>query len=136
MNTSDERTIPALPDTAPAATPAREVVLSGPVYDGELVDEQPATPHRTIAHRFMNWWCRSRHVPAALKSRQAARQGGKDAVVWLVRCPFRFAGAVLRGLVVCVRAWRSPAVVRTDHRAGKRCWPVREPSPGRWTRKC
>jgi S-DNA-T family DNA segregation ATPase FtsK/SpoIIIE len=55
----------------------------------------------------MNWWQRSRHVPAVLKSRQAARQGGRDVVVWLVRFPFRFAGAALRGLVVCVRAWRT-----------------------------
>jgi S-DNA-T family DNA segregation ATPase FtsK/SpoIIIE len=54
----------------------------------------------------MNWWQRSRHVPAVLKSRQAARQGSKDAVEWLLRCPVRFTSAVLRGLVVCVRAWR------------------------------
>lgn len=52
--------------------------------------------------RFMNWWQRSRHVPGVLKS----RQGLKDAAAWLLRLPFRFVGAVGRGLVVSLRAWR------------------------------
>jgi S-DNA-T family DNA segregation ATPase FtsK/SpoIIIE len=84
----------------------RDVEWSGPVYDGELVDDSPAMPRRTLGYRFRGWWQRSRHVPTVLKSGQAARQGGMDALVWLLRGPFRFAGAVLRGLVVCVRAWR------------------------------
>jgi S-DNA-T family DNA segregation ATPase FtsK/SpoIIIE len=90
--------------------PAQEMVPCGPVYDGELVDDlatvSSGLPRRPAARRFMNWWQRSRHVPVALRSRQAARQGGKDALVWLLRAPFRFVGAVARGLVVGVRAWR------------------------------
>ncbi|HEY0806052.1 MAG TPA: cell division protein FtsK, partial [Pseudonocardiaceae bacterium] len=88
------------------AAPTRDVVWSGPVYDGELVDDLPAAPRRTVTRRFMNWWQRSRHVPAVLKSRQAARQGGTNAAVWLLRSPLRFVGAVVRGVVVGVRGWR------------------------------
>ncbi len=106
MTTPDDQRTPAVHDGLPVAAPTRDVEWSGPVYDGELVDDQPATPHRTTTRRFMNWWQRSRHVPAVLKSWQAARQGGKDAAVWVLRFPFRFAGSVARGLVVCVRAWR------------------------------
>nr|WP_042178940.1 FtsK/SpoIIIE domain-containing protein [Kibdelosporangium sp. MJ126-NF4]CEL13529.1 Cell divisionFtsK/SpoIIIE protein [Kibdelosporangium sp. MJ126-NF4] len=76
----------------------REVVRA--VLDAELVDEAPAV--HVNAGRFMNWWQRSRRVPDVLKS----RQGVKDAVAWLVRVPFRFVGAVGRGLIVSVRAWR------------------------------
>jgi S-DNA-T family DNA segregation ATPase FtsK/SpoIIIE len=115
MNTPHERKNPAAQEDLPAAAPTRDVEWSGPVYDGELVNDGPAAQRRTVTRRFMNWWQRSRHVPTVLKSRQAARQGGKDAVVGLVRSPFRFAGAVLRGLVVCVRAWRQWVRV-TDYR--------------------
>jgi DNA segregation ATPase FtsK/SpoIIIE, S-DNA-T family len=100
MNASDESA------RVPVAASTRDVEWSGPVYDGELVDDPPTTPRRGRTRRFMNWWQRSRHVPAVLRSRQAARLAGRDALVWLARCPFRFASAVLRGLVVCVRAWR------------------------------
>lgn len=89
---------------------SREMEWSGPVYDGELVDDPPSMPRGRRSGRFMNWWLRSPRVPAALKSRQAAgratRQACRDALVWLLQVPFRFAGAVLRGLVVGVRAWR------------------------------
>ncbi|AHH97611.1 cell division protein FtsK [Kutzneria albida] len=74
----------------------------GPVLDGELVDDEPPVVRR----RFMNWWMRSQRVPAALKSRKAARQACRDAVVYLLRSPFRFAGAVGRGAVVAARGWR------------------------------
>jgi S-DNA-T family DNA segregation ATPase FtsK/SpoIIIE len=106
MTTSEEQTAPVVPDGLPVAVPAREVEWSGPVYDGELVDDSPAMPQRPRTRRFMNWWQRSRHVPAVFKSRQAARRGGRDALVWLLRSPYRLAGAVLRGLVVCLRGWR------------------------------
>lgn len=106
MNAPDEQVRPAVTGGLPVAAPTREVEWSGPVWDGELVDDQPPTPPRTVTHRFMNWWQRSRHVPAVLKSRPAARQGGKDAAVWLLRRPWRFVGAVARGVVVCVRSWR------------------------------
>ncbi|WP_211771569.1 cell division protein FtsK [Kutzneria sp. CA-103260] len=78
----------------------------GPVYDGELVEEDPAPPRPAVGRRFMNWWQRSPHVPAWLKTRQATRDAGKDVVVWLLRSPWRFVGAVARGLVVAVRGWR------------------------------
>ncbi|MGH3815498.1 MAG: cell division protein FtsK, partial [Pseudonocardiaceae bacterium] len=45
-------------------------------------------------------------MPLALKARQALRQAAKDMIVWVVRSPCRFAGAVSRGLVVAVRGWR------------------------------
>jgi S-DNA-T family DNA segregation ATPase FtsK/SpoIIIE len=113
MNTSDEQMSSAVHDAnaaLPVAARTREVERSGPIYDGELVSDistgVPTAPRRTITRRFMNWWQRSRRVPSVLKSRQAAVQGGKDAAVWLLRFPFRFAGSVARGLVVCVRAWR------------------------------
>jgi S-DNA-T family DNA segregation ATPase FtsK/SpoIIIE len=76
------------------------------VYDGELVDQRPVPPRRTLMRRFTGWWRHSPRVPAALKSRQAAGQAVVDALVWLVRSPLRFAGAAARGLVVAVRAWR------------------------------
>ncbi|HEX5404212.1 MAG TPA: cell division protein FtsK [Pseudonocardiaceae bacterium] len=106
MNAPDERTRPAVPDALPVAASTRDVEWSGPVYDGELVDDPPTTSRRSRIRRFMNWWQRSQLVPAVLRSRQAARLAGRDGLVWLVRCPVRFTGAVLRGLVVCVRAWR------------------------------
>ncbi len=106
MNTPDEGVNPAVNGALPVAAQTREMVPAEPVYDAELVDDYPATSPRTTARRFMNWWQRSRLVPVALKSRQAALQGGKDAVVWLLRSPFRFVGAVVRGLVVTVREWR------------------------------
>ncbi|WP_344870861.1 cell division protein FtsK [Allokutzneria multivorans] len=67
-----------------------------PVYDGELV-EQPK-----LVRRLESRWQRSRVIPPAMKSRQAL----KDALAWLVRMPARFLGAVCRGAVVVVRAWR------------------------------
>ncbi|HEX3779688.1 MAG TPA: cell division protein FtsK [Pseudonocardiaceae bacterium] len=84
----------------------RDVMPAAPVYDGELVDDAPTVARRTVRRRFMNWWVRSRHVPAAFKSWRAARQAVKDAVVWLLRSPFRFVGSVGRGLIVSLRAWR------------------------------
>jgi S-DNA-T family DNA segregation ATPase FtsK/SpoIIIE len=81
------------------------MVPSGQVYDGELVDEA-APKTRSIARRFMNWWQRSRRVPMVFKSRSAMTQAGKDAVVSVLRCPFRYLGAIARGGVVSVRGWR------------------------------
>ncbi|TCO61068.1 S-DNA-T family DNA segregation ATPase FtsK/SpoIIIE [Actinocrispum wychmicini] len=88
----------------------RDVVPTGPVYDAELVEDVPAIAGRRRG-RFMNWWRRSRRVPEAFRSRQAAR----DAVAWLLRSPFRVMGAVGRGLVVGLRAWRRWVRV-TDYR--------------------
>ncbi|MFC0105593.1 cell division protein FtsK [Kibdelosporangium aridum] len=80
------------------------------VLDAELVDETPDV--HVNSGRFMNWWQRSRCVPDIFKS----RQGLKDAAAWLVRVPFRFVGAVGRGLIVSVRAWRRWVRV-VDYRA-------------------
>ncbi len=78
-------------------------VPADPVFDGELVGDDVPVSRRRTQHRFMNWWMRSRRVPAALKSRKAAEQAGRDAVVWLLRSPFRFASSVGRGAVVAGR---------------------------------
>ncbi|HEY1571683.1 MAG TPA: cell division protein FtsK [Pseudonocardiaceae bacterium] len=90
--------------------PIRAVEPVGPVYDGELVaDTTPAQPvviRHATGRQFVNWWQRSRRVPAGLKSAHAARQCGKDAAAWLLHSPFRLLGAAARGLVVSVRAWR------------------------------
>jgi S-DNA-T family DNA segregation ATPase FtsK/SpoIIIE len=103
-------------EARPVVVPSRAVEPAGPVFDGELVDDiVPAVNRPAAGCQFMNAWQRSRRVPAWLKSRQAARQAGQDAAVWLLRCPFRFVGAVARGLVVSLRAWRRWVRVR-DYR--------------------
>jgi S-DNA-T family DNA segregation ATPase FtsK/SpoIIIE len=87
-----------------------DMVPTGPVFDGELVDDPPASSHHgaheSRARRFMNWWRHSPRVPTALRSRLAGCQTAKDAGVWLLRSPFRLLGAVGRGLVLTVRGWR------------------------------
>jgi DNA segregation ATPase FtsK/SpoIIIE, S-DNA-T family len=100
MNTADEKAngVPAVAH--------RDVVPAEPVFDGELIDDQPIIEQPTRARRFMNWWQRSPRVPAALRSRHAAQQASKDVVVWLLRSPWRLLGAVGRGLVHAVRGWR------------------------------
>lgn len=95
MNAHDE-TLP-LPASTHAVEPA--------VLDGEFVgDDVPSSPRRS--RRFVNWWQRSPRVPVRLKSRQAARHAVTDVLFWLLRAPWRFLGAVGRGLVVVVRGWR------------------------------
>jgi S-DNA-T family DNA segregation ATPase FtsK/SpoIIIE len=91
-----------------AAVPAvarRDLEPADPVFDGELVDDVPAL-YSPRASGFSGWWRRSRHVPLVLKTRAAATQAAKDAAVWVLRSPFRYLGAVGRGLVVVVRGWR------------------------------
>ncbi|SMC85509.1 FtsK/SpoIIIE domain-containing protein [Lentzea albidocapillata] len=92
-----------------------EVVPAGPVFEGELVDEQQDAIQPPPSHRLAGWWLRSRFVPAALKSRQAVAYAAKDGLEWLVRSPFRLVRAVCRGLVVAVRGWRRWVRVR-DYR--------------------
>ncbi len=82
-----------------------EVVPVDPVFDGELVDDSPGGS-RTRTQWIVNRWQRSPRVPGALKSWRAVRQAGKDLVAWLLRSPWRYVGAVGRGLVASVRAWR------------------------------
>jgi S-DNA-T family DNA segregation ATPase FtsK/SpoIIIE len=92
--------------TLPIAAQARQMAPAEPIYDGEVVDDLPRAARRTVAGRFLNWWVRSRCVPAALRSRQALQHAAKDLIVWVVRSPFRFVGAVSRGIVVAARGWR------------------------------
>jgi DNA segregation ATPase FtsK/SpoIIIE, S-DNA-T family len=77
-----------------------------PIYDGEVVDDLPRAARREATRRLLNRWGHCRYVPAALRSRQALRQAAKEMIVWLVRSPFGFVGAVSRGLVVAARGWR------------------------------
>jgi S-DNA-T family DNA segregation ATPase FtsK/SpoIIIE len=90
----------------PVAAPTRQMEPAEPIYDGEVVDDLPHAARRTVVRRLLNWWRHCRYVPAALTSRQALRQAAKDMILWVVRSPFRFVGAVSRGLVVAARGWR------------------------------
>ncbi len=79
----------------------------GPVLDGELIDDTLPQPRaRTVRRRFARWWKHSPRVPLWLKSKPQAIQAAKDAVVWVVKSPIRYVGAVVRGIVVGVRSWR------------------------------
>ncbi|MGH3751823.1 MAG: cell division protein FtsK [Pseudonocardiaceae bacterium] len=78
------------------AAQTRETAVVEPAYD----------VRRPVIHRVVTWWGRSRSVPVTFKSRPALRQAAKDMIVWVVRSPCRFAGAVSRGLVVAARGWR------------------------------
>nr|WP_092530883.1 FtsK/SpoIIIE domain-containing protein [Amycolatopsis arida] len=84
------------------------------VLDGELVDDPPPTTGprsrpvrwRVWWQRFTDWWLRSSRVPVSLKNRAQARQAAKDAVAAAARSPWRYLGAVVRGVVAGVRWWR------------------------------
>lgn len=89
--------------------PARQV------FEGEFVNDAPTVPRASWRTRFMNAWQRSPRVPLWAKDRVHAVQAAKDLIVAVVRSPFRFMGAVLRGFVVAVRWWRSWVTVR-DYR--------------------
>lgn len=104
----DEKGVAAEPRRLPASPPSTDVEQAGPIYDGELVDDVPApSANRTTwRQRFASWWRRSPHLPTSLKSWPHARQAAKDVVVRVLRSPWRFVWAVLRGLVVAARAWR------------------------------
>ncbi|MEU8633255.1 cell division protein FtsK [Amycolatopsis sp. NPDC048633] len=79
----------------------------GPVLDGELIDDTLPQPRaRTVRCRFDRWWKHSPRVPLWLKSKPQAIQAAKDAVVWVVKSPVRYVGAVVRGIVVGIRSWR------------------------------
>jgi S-DNA-T family DNA segregation ATPase FtsK/SpoIIIE len=90
----------------PVAAPTREIAPAEPIYDGEVVDDLPGATRRAVIRRFLNWWRRCSGVPVALKSRPALRRAVRDLIAWALRSPFRFAGAVTRGLVVAARGWR------------------------------
>jgi S-DNA-T family DNA segregation ATPase FtsK/SpoIIIE len=90
----------------PIAAQTRQMAPAEPIYDGEVVEDLPRAVGRAVVRWFVNWWVRCRCVPAALRFRQALREAAKDLIVWVVRSPFRFVGAVSRGLVVAARGWR------------------------------
>jgi S-DNA-T family DNA segregation ATPase FtsK/SpoIIIE len=95
--------------------PETAVIPVDPVLDGELVDDGRAEEQRQRVRPAASWWQRSPRVPTALKSWTNGRQAGKDAVVIVVRAPWRFVGAVGRGTVLALRAWRRWVSVR-DYR--------------------
>jgi DNA segregation ATPase FtsK/SpoIIIE, S-DNA-T family len=88
------------------ASNSQDVVRVGPVYDAELVDGDRPPVVNDTRRRLVLWWQRSPRVPGVLKSRRLAVQAVKALVVAVLRSPFRFLGAVVRGMVVAVRAWR------------------------------
>nr|WP_040406208.1 hypothetical protein [Amycolatopsis nigrescens] len=88
-----------------------------PVLDGVLVDDTLPQPRRrrTRRNRFTLWWLHSPRVPLWLKSKPQAVQAVKDAVVWVLKSPLRYLGAVVRGIVVGARWWRGWVTVQ-DYR--------------------
>ncbi|TVT53438.1 cell division protein FtsK [Amycolatopsis rhizosphaerae] len=95
---------------------SRAVEKAEPVYDAELVDDTlPQPRRRTFRRRLARWWRLSPRVPRTLKNPAQARQAAKDLVVAVLRSPWRYFRAVLRGLVVAVRWWRRWVTVR-DYR--------------------
>ncbi|GAA4409728.1 FtsK/SpoIIIE domain-containing protein [Actinokineospora soli] len=90
------------------------------VLDAELVEEPPAPVYyRPKLGRLASWWLRSPRVPVWLKERAQAAQAAKDAVAYVVRSPFRFLGAVVRGLIAGARWWRRWVTVRDFREAAE-----------------
>ncbi|KOV80200.1 FtsK/SpoIIIE domain-containing protein [Nocardia sp. NRRL S-836] len=85
------------------------------VFEGEFVNDAAPAERPSWWRRFVNAWRRSPRVPLWAKDRVHAVQAAKDVVVAVLRSPFRFVGAVVRGLVVALRWWRSWVTVR-DYR--------------------
>jgi S-DNA-T family DNA segregation ATPase FtsK/SpoIIIE len=95
---------------------SRDLEKATPVLDGVLVDDTlPQPRHRPRGRRFVNWWQRSPRVPLTLKSKAHTVQAVKDAVVAVLKSPWRYLGAVVRGLVVGARWWRGWVTVH-DYR--------------------
>lgn len=95
--------------------PGQEIEMAGPVLDAEIVDDTPPLVHQKQRRRVVNWWLRSRRVPPALKNRSLAKQAAKDGLLAVVRSPWRYVLAVLRGVAVGARWWRRWITVR-DYR--------------------
>jgi DNA segregation ATPase FtsK/SpoIIIE, S-DNA-T family len=96
----------AVNSALPVAAQTRQMAPAEPIYDGEVMDDLPRAVRRAAGRRLLNWWERCRYLPGVLTSRQALRQTAKDMIVWVVRSPCRFIGAVSRGVVVVARGWR------------------------------
>lgn len=115
----------------PVQASRRELVNA--VLEGEFMNDQEPTRRKPWAGRVADWWQRSPRVPAVLKSRQLMAQAAKDLVVAILRSPFRFVGAVVRGLVVAVRWWRSWVRI-ADYRAAaeqSKSWRTSSPTSER-----
>jgi S-DNA-T family DNA segregation ATPase FtsK/SpoIIIE len=110
MNAPDNR-----PVNAPTPVYERELVNAGPVYDAELVDDAKPFHRQPQLGRVASWWLRSPRVPRWAKTRAQVRQAAKDAVVAVLRSPWRYLRAVVRGLVAAARWWRAWVTVR-DYR--------------------
>ncbi|NYH77203.1 S-DNA-T family DNA segregation ATPase FtsK/SpoIIIE [Actinopolyspora biskrensis] len=76
------------------------------VFEGELVEDASGISASRLWRQFVNRWQRSSRVPAALKSRQAAKQAVQDATAFALRAPWRFTTTAGRGLLAAVRGWR------------------------------
>ena len=90
-------------DTVPDRPGSREV--ESHIFEAELVDEATGRV-RSWWRRFMNWWQRSPRVPTALKSRQGMKHAAMDAAAFMLRFPWRFLVAAVRGGLAAVRRWR------------------------------
>ncbi|WP_459709350.1 cell division protein FtsK [Actinophytocola sp. KF-1] len=111
-------------ETLPVPAESRDVVPGDPVYDAELVDDPPAPTYVTpkldrFTKWWLSWWLLSPRVPVWMKSRRHARQAARDLAASLVRAPFRFLGAVVRGLVAGCRSWRRWVTVRDFREAAE-----------------
>ncbi|MER7114078.1 cell division protein FtsK [Saccharomonospora azurea] len=94
----------------------RNVEAAGPVLDAELVDDlpHPVVPI-PLRRRFVRWWRSSPRIPSSLKSRELFVQALKDATVAVLRSPWRYLRAVVRGVLAAFRWWRKWVTVR-DYR--------------------
>ncbi|MDQ3786107.1 MAG: cell division protein FtsK, partial [Actinomycetota bacterium] len=111
-------------ETLPVPAEARDVVPGDPVYDAELVDDPPAPRYVTpklgrFSKWWLSWWMRSPRVPVWLKSRHHARQAARELATYLLRAPFWFLGAVVRGLAAGGRWWRRWVTVRDFREAAE-----------------
>jgi S-DNA-T family DNA segregation ATPase FtsK/SpoIIIE len=96
----------------------RELVNA--VLDGELVDDlSQAVCYRPRLGRLWGWWLRSRRVPGWLKDLAQFRQAMGDLAVRVVRSPWRYLGAVARGIVTAARWWRRWVTVRDYRQAAE-----------------
>ncbi|PXY27763.1 cell division protein FtsK [Prauserella muralis] len=102
--------------SAVARDRSRGLAEVDPVLDGELVEDQPFAAVRIPwRRRIKRWWQSSPRVPRSLKTQAQAKQAAKDWTVVLLRSPWRFLGAVVRGVVTGARLWRRWVAVR-DYR--------------------
>mgnify|MGYP001251089362 CR=1 FL=1 len=90
------------------------------VLDAELVHDlpHPVVPI-SLRRRFVRWWRSSPRVPSSMKSRTLFVQALKDAVVAVLRSPWRYLRAVVRGVLAAFRWWRTWVTVRDYRQAAE-----------------